>query len=498
MTFPPRGPSLLVFAILMIPCFSACDLISAKPDEASEDGAPVEDSGAQARPEALTGLQVTDGGALRAEISWSAPDAGTVRVLVALLPPDDLWTPIDGVIHTVGETAGGGCIVWSGTGTYTMVSDLAIGTECRFVAFAVNSGLRYSNPAEVAFIVPEPAPKFAGFDFSLAEGDYWEYRYYYSIYADWGNTNWSYTRNFVVMLGAPSTIGGRTAYPLTLQSVALCFEPRWKWLALDDSVLYGSLYSGAGAPESATWTPILDAKTGYWKGGGFFVTRGDEDYSMAKTGVEVLEGVATSIVTIGSGSTCSAEYTYVPDYGYVASGEDIFSNTAEYFIPEVGPGGYNEAFALSSSYYQSSERESVTLVASSRTSAVPLDFKATYRYSFSSTGESLAVAVGPGLAGMKRAALLGSSTDTPFLIGGTARENLYGLLAANAADWTVAASSRDVSPDGLTGLIDLGGFIKTGSSYEGVTIISDGGTYAVASGAASFQMIKDAILALAP
>ena len=33
MTFPPRGPSLLVFAILMIPCISACDLISAKPDE---------------------------------------------------------------------------------------------------------------------------------------------------------------------------------------------------------------------------------------------------------------------------------------------------------------------------------------------------------------------------------------------------------------------------------------------------------------------------------
>lgn len=69
-----------------------------------------------------------------------------------------------------------------------------------------------------------------------------------------------------------------------------------------------------------------------------------------------------TVIKIGSGRSTQATYTYVPDYGYVASGEDLSYSTAEYFVPVVGPRGYNEAFSLYSSDYQSLETENITLV----------------------------------------------------------------------------------------------------------------------------------------
>ncbi|MEI6876930.1 MAG: hypothetical protein WCL50_17585, partial [Spirochaetota bacterium] len=358
-----------------------------------------------ARPSAPTGFKVTDGGALTAALSWAAPPAGVEKVLVAILPAGEVWSPTDGITYAADDIAGGGRVLWTGLGSGYSASGLAVGKECRFLIFAANKRLEYSGGAETSFTVPKPAPKFAGFDFTLAEGDFWEYEYYYSKYANYGNTNFRWTANFDVMLGACSVIGGKTAFPVSLQSIGINFEPRWKWLALEDSVLYGSMYSSAsGAPESASWTSILDANTGYWKGGGFFITRGDADFSRASQSLQVVNGSAMTIVTVGSGSSTSATYTNVPGYGYIASGEDSSYSTAEYFLPEIGPGGYDESFSLlsyGSGGYQSSETKRVSYVSSSMKSVVPRDFKATWANSQGSIGVWNYVRVGPGLAGLK-------------------------------------------------------------------------------------------------
>ncbi len=462
-------------------------------------------------PPAISGLLASDGGPMAVKLTWSALDAAAAKVLVAYVPESGDWTPSDGTEYKTGDIIGDVVILWTGTATTCTTYGYLIGQSVHMHVYAVSSKFEYSPAAAASFVVPEPAPKFAGFDFSLGEGDFWEYNYYYSKYADYGNTNFSWTRNFMVMLGAPSQIGGKTAYPLTLQSIGIRFEPRWKWLALEDSVLYGSLYS-TGLPESATWTTILDAKTGYWKGGGFFITRAETDYSKASESIQVINGEVASIVTIGSGSASEADYTYVPGYGYVASGEESHYSTAEYFIRDIGPGGYDESFSLlsfGSGGYQSSETERVSFVASSLKSTTPRDFQATWRYAQSSLGIFNFVKIGLGLAGKKHEESMGGTPiETAFVTTAVKRNELHTLLKSYSAEWVeavpaaaaaLAKQSRDYLPSlELPPLLPPGVPGKTGGSTELISIASDGKNYEIPSTSANFAAMKAAILALVP
>ena len=463
----------------------------------SPDGAP------PPRPVAPGGLTADTSTALEVALWWGALPSGVDRMLVVLLPSGEDWIPEDGRAYAVGEPVGtAGEVLCSGALAGCSATGLSIGQACRFLVFAANANLEYSPATPIEAIVPEPAPRFTGFDFSLQEGDFWEYRYYYSIYADWGNTNWSYSRNFIVMLGESAAIGGKTAYPVTLQSVSNEYEPRWSWLALEDSVLYGSLYTvGSGDPAEAAWTTIFDGRTGYWKGGGYFITRGEDDYSQARQGTEQVGDEYRTVIKIGSGSSTQATYTYVPDYGYVASGEDLSYSTAEYFIPGVGPGGYNEAFSLYSSDYQSSETENVTLVTSSLESAVPRDFSASYWYSQGSIGVARSTLVGPGLGGLRHEVDALASppvdTETAFLVLGSEREELWRLLAACESEWQAASAARDLDLGDLD-IPDLGDLVKTGAASEGITFHAEALDWNLTPSATGFLPLKEYLLSLAP
>lgn len=468
---------------------SDTDAVIDNPADDSQDEEP------SPRPSAPSGLTADTLTAFTVVLWWGALPSGVESMLVVILSSGEEWSPEDGRAYTVGESVGAaGKVLCSGTLEGVSATGLSIGQACRFLVFAANASLEYSPASPIEATVPEPAPRFAGFDFSLQEGDFWEYRYYYSIYADWGNTNWSYSRNFVVMLGEPTAVGGRTAYPVTLQSVSNKFEPRWRWLALEDSVLYGSLYAvGSGDPAVATWTTIFDGRTGYWKGGGYFITRGEDDYSQASQSTERVGGEYRTVIKIGSGSSTQATYTYVPDYGYVASGEDLNYSTAEYFILGVGPGGYNEAFSLYSSDYQSSETEHVTLVASSLESTVPRDFSAKYWYSQGSIGIARSTLVGPGLGGLQHEADALASppvdTETSFFVLGSEREELWRILEACEPEWQVSGVARG---------LDLGDLVKPGAASEGISFHAEGHDWSLNSSATGYLPVKEYLLSLAP
>jgi hypothetical protein len=491
MARPLPSAVLALVALAVILLFPSCELLSlvqAKPQDGSTNP-PTTTTSDTTKPAAVKDLAALDGGPLAVKLAWSAPPSSVSFLLAVCLPEGSTWTPADGASYATGDILGDAVVVWKGIAQYCTTYGYDIGQGVHLHLYAGSKNLLYSPAAEVSFVVPDPPPRFAGFDFTLQQGDFWEYNYYYHKYADWGNTDFTWTKNFVVMLGAPSTIGGKTAYPVTLQSIGCGFEPRWKWLALENSVLYGAL------SESSPWTTILDAKTGYWRGGGFFVNRADTDYSKAKQSVQVIDGAVMDIVTIGSGSSTSATYTNVPGYGYIVSGEDSNYSTAEYFIANIGPGGYNEAFSLSSSSYQSSETKRVTLVSSSRTDDTPPDFQAKYSYSYPSVGSSWYIKIGPGLTGLKHDDFRGTITDTTFTVSGTQHKDLYTLAKSWQAEWVVPSSS---TLGGGTPLSDLG-LIKTGgTSFESVSITVSGATYSLSSGSASYTAMKTAIFALVP
>jgi hypothetical protein len=170
---------------LLLLLAAGCELLSSL-GKVQQPGTESQTSGtststAAGRPSAVTALAVSDGGALTATLRWDSPPAGVDRLLVIRLPAGDFWKPTDGVSYAEGVTVGNGKVVWNGLGSGFSESGLGVGQACRFVVFAVNSKLEYSEPAETAFVVPEPPPKFAGFDFALSEGDFWEYKYYYSV-----------------------------------------------------------------------------------------------------------------------------------------------------------------------------------------------------------------------------------------------------------------------------------------------------------------------------
>ena len=97
------------------------------------------------------------------------------------------------------------------------------------------------------------AAKFPGFSLSLSTGTYWHYSY----------SSGSATGVFQVTLGAPTSIGGVTAYKVVVTGGGSDVAPRWKYLASKDNQLLGST-------DGITLQVILDAQSGMWQGGGFF------------------------------------------------------------------------------------------------------------------------------------------------------------------------------------------------------------------------------------
>ncbi len=194
--------------------------------------------------------------------------------------------------------------------------------------------------AEVAR--PPPAgPVFSGFDFSLATGNFWEYRWdYYEN--SWAQGSTPSTTNdkgrFWVVLGSPTTIQGITAYAVKLygksRNTDRSFSPRWKYIAMTNNEILGST-------DGTTLTSIFDAQTGQWPGGGFFSTLPGSTLILAQNGTISTYNTYISGTAIVAGRSASqSQCQYFPGVGTICGDSSYNYTENEYYRPNVGPVAY--------------------------------------------------------------------------------------------------------------------------------------------------------------
>ncbi|MBU0675880.1 MAG: hypothetical protein KJ950_14680 [Proteobacteria bacterium] len=220
---------------------------------------------------------------------------------------------------------------------------------------------------------PEPTttpPVYSGFNFSLSEGDFWEFSwdYYYQSYAQGSGTK---TKNdsgkFWVVLGTPKTINGITAYAVDIYGDSSVtgetddFAPRWTFLALADNVLLGST-------NGLTLQTIFDAQAGKWAGGGFFTSISSDTLVTAGSGTINNDYLNQSAIKTGRSSSQS-QCEYFPGVGNICGDESYNYTENEYFLGGIGPLGYyyyNTASYSGGGFYSSYQwKHNVGLTASS-------------------------------------------------------------------------------------------------------------------------------------
>jgi len=217
-----------------------------------------------------------------------------------------------------------------------------------------------------------PPPTFSGFDFSLAQGDFWRFSWdalHTSFAQGSGNTSGSANGTFEARLGSPRTIAGVTMYQVQVSGNpaaivdgdSVTFKPRWQYLGMNNLKLIGS--------DGTNLTTLFDAQTGKWGGGGFFTTFG-----------------ATTLVTASSGALTN---NYISDAGAIKAGQAAnhsqcevilgiqfcgdssqnFTNF-EFYKAGVGPIGYDHSnhFSFSGGGFSSggTHEYNIGLIASSR------------------------------------------------------------------------------------------------------------------------------------
>ncbi len=424
--------------------------------------------------QALGGIDAGGGSAAAAKaptLSHAAVDQGGATLVLTFsealtgsAPPATAFT-LAGTDATVTAVASSGATVTL-TLSKPVTSGLALSIAFSFpsgslagssgLAPAAASGFAVSN----ASIVPA-GPKYPGFDFTLRQGDYWTYGWSYSSLSGFGSSSSNSSGEFTLSLGAPQDIGGIQAFPVTISgSPPAWARPRWTWLAMDDSRILGSV-------DGASLKTVFDAKTGLWKGGGFFRSLDDATfYAPGPASISNDYITDSSVLGIGSGFSSDTAF-YVEGYGYFSTGEpDMSGSTQEYFKAGVGPVGYYNHFSYYDYYTQTSHTDQVGLIDSSIGSTLPPDFAAVYRYYYSSTGADNTISIGPGLSCRELDIFRGvTETDRSFTISSGQRSALYEAIVAEdgfRTDWHIAAVSG-------------GGIIKTGGSASTTVALTRNG-----------------------
>lgn len=284
-----------------------------------------DDAGDVTPPSTVTGLTVTATTPQQLQLQWSAST-------------DDVG--VTG--YRVFRAAGGAASTLLKTVSATTTGDTGLtgGTRyCYSVSATDAAGNESARSAEVC-ATALAAVTFPGFDFALAQGDFWEYRWDYSKNSWAQGSSPSTTRGsgrFWVVLGAPRDIGGITAYAVqTYGSSGMeyaQFAPDYAYLALDDHRLLGST-------DGATLTTIFDARLGKWPGGGFFEPFRADALTTAVAGtinpkIRYVAGPAIRASRSASQSQCEIIA------GVRICGDDSYSITAdEYHLAGVGPVAY--------------------------------------------------------------------------------------------------------------------------------------------------------------
>ncbi len=186
-----------------------------------------------------------------------------------------------------------------------------------------------------------PPLAYAGFNFNLSTGDYWEYAWdYYELSSATGSspTTTNDSGRFWVVLGQPTTIQGVTAYAVQLygkgKNSSTSFFPRWKYLALANNQMSGST-------DGVSLVPFFDAELGKWPGGGFFTTLPASTLSVATSSIISSTNTYISGSAIVAGRSASqSQCQYFQGIGNIC-GDSAYNYTEnEYFRPNVGPVGY--------------------------------------------------------------------------------------------------------------------------------------------------------------
>ena len=234
-------------------------------------------------------------------------------------------------------------------------------------------------------------PKFAGFDFRLDEGAFWEYRWETksSYFAARGSSSDSDSGTFRVTLGQPKEIHGVTAYEVTVSGkhqVAdeeRSFAPRWRYVAVTDDQM---LVSGDGE----TLVVLFDARAGEWPGSGFFTTRMKPEtlYEAHEARIPqpasewpgVQAGLALSVSHSADKSKCKTYRVMVESgvgiyrkgttpLGTICGNDSLSYDEREIYRAGIGPVAYSYSFSMSqgsgTNSWSSSASENLALVASS-------------------------------------------------------------------------------------------------------------------------------------
>lgn len=199
---------------------------------------------------------------------------------------------------------------------------------------------------------PAPSgPAYAGFDFSLAAGDYWRFGWdaMRSSFAQGsGTTSETKTSQFQVKLGSPTTIAGVQMYPIQLSGNPaaivngdpVSLAPRWLYVGMDSSRVLGST-------DGATLTTVFDANSGKWGGdGGFFTVFPASTLittqPMAFSNAYITDGAAVRAGRSTSKSQCEVIL------GITFCGDDAQTFTdEEFYKQDVGPIAYHHLNSFS-------------------------------------------------------------------------------------------------------------------------------------------------------
>jgi hypothetical protein len=268
-------------------------------------------------------------GAGNPTITGFTPASGQVGDTVTITGTNFSATPTNNTVNFNGTAA----VVTSSTTTQivtTVPTDAATGPITVAVS---NKSATSSSPFTITLFSP--------LDITLSSQNFWEFSwdYYYSSAAQGGGGS-SSTDNgkFWVVLGQATQIEGVTAYEVLTygksKSEDKNFGPRWKYMAIGNNKIFGSI-------DGTTLTTIFDTVTGKWVGGGFFTTFPASTLSIAQNGTisttnDYIDGPAIVVQRSASQSQCE----YFSDYGTICGDSSYDYKEYEYYSGVTGPTGY--------------------------------------------------------------------------------------------------------------------------------------------------------------
>lgn len=223
-------------------------------------------------------------------------------------------------------------------------------------------------------------PKFSGFNFSLKEGDFWEFLWDYELKSttSGGTTTTTDRGRFFVTLGAPKVINNITAYEVKItgrgqSSESLEFSaPRWKYIAVANNQILGS-------EDGMSLSVIFDGRTGRWPGSGYFTTF--DAAVLFEAGVGSISNAYINEAAVKVEASASKDQCeFFPGIGTICGSDDPFSVTKQEFYKEgIGPIGYLREISQSfgGSFPQAvTIKENIGMVAASlRGDALGLDLE---------------------------------------------------------------------------------------------------------------------------